>query len=144
MNDIVRKVSDTLGPDTAMLQLRVGLHSGPVTAGVLRGQKSRFQLVSAKQTLILVPLFVFTFGRALGGNYEEDLAYYSRPFPAIVMGLTLVVVVPHLLREAQEAIEDYVHGVAEKLALMAARAFAYTLIAAGLFALARLALGYAQ
>ena len=30
------------------------------------------------------------------------------------------------------------------VALMAAQAFAYTLIAAGLFALARLALGYAQ
>ena len=24
--------------------MRIGLHSGPVTAGVLRGQKSRFQL----------------------------------------------------------------------------------------------------
>jgi len=33
-----------LGPDTADLALRVGLHSGAVTAGVLRGQKARFQL----------------------------------------------------------------------------------------------------
>jgi hypothetical protein len=32
------------GPDTTDLQIRVGLHSGPVTAGVLRGSKSRFQL----------------------------------------------------------------------------------------------------
>lgn len=39
-NDLVGR----LGPETAELQLRVGLHSGPVTAGVLRGQKSRFQL----------------------------------------------------------------------------------------------------
>ncbi len=101
-------------------------------------------MLSSAALVVLVPLFVFTFGHALGGTYEEALAYYSRPFPAIVMGLTLVVGVPHLLREAQEAIEDYVHGVAEKLTLMAARAFAYTLIAAGLFALARLALGYAQ
>ena len=30
--------------DTTDLSIRVGLHSGPVTAGVLRGQKSRFQL----------------------------------------------------------------------------------------------------
>mmetsp|Transcript_28263 Transcript_28263/g.66101 ORF Transcript_28263/g.66101 Transcript_28263/m.66101 type:complete len:91 (+) Transcript_28263:1184-1456(+) len=29
-----------LGPDTADLALRVGLHSGAVTAGVLRGQKA--------------------------------------------------------------------------------------------------------
>ena len=26
------------------LEMRVGLHSGPVTAGVLQGEKSRFQL----------------------------------------------------------------------------------------------------
>ena len=31
-------------PDTGELGLRAGLHSGPVTAGVLRGEKSRFQL----------------------------------------------------------------------------------------------------
>jgi hypothetical protein len=33
-----------LGPDTGDLALRVGMHSGQVTAGVLRGDKSRFQL----------------------------------------------------------------------------------------------------
>jgi class 3 adenylate cyclase len=33
-----------LGPETANLSMRFGLHSGPVTAGVLRGEKSRFQL----------------------------------------------------------------------------------------------------
>ena len=34
----------SLGGDTSALNLRIGLHSGPVTAGVLRGEKSRFQL----------------------------------------------------------------------------------------------------
>jgi hypothetical protein len=34
----------TLGPGTRNLGFRIGLHSGPVTAGVLRGEKSRFQL----------------------------------------------------------------------------------------------------
>ncbi|CAJ1948357.1 unnamed protein product [Cylindrotheca closterium] len=33
-----------LGPGTSELGLRLGLHSGAVTAGVLRGEKSRFQL----------------------------------------------------------------------------------------------------
>eukprot|EP00522_Entomoneis_paludosa_P017187 CAMPEP_0172444826 /NCGR_PEP_ID=MMETSP1065-20121228/4825_1 /TAXON_ID=265537 /ORGANISM="Amphiprora paludosa, Strain CCMP125" /LENGTH=1178 /DNA_ID=CAMNT_0013195527 /DNA_START=75 /DNA_END=3611 /DNA_ORIENTATION=+ len=33
-----------LGPDTEELGLRIGLHSGPVTAGVLRGERARFQL----------------------------------------------------------------------------------------------------
>ena len=44
MQLLVDGLSDKLGPDTAELELRVGLHSGPTTAGVLRGQKSRFQL----------------------------------------------------------------------------------------------------
>ena len=37
-------LSETLGEDTKDLEMRVGLHSGPVTAGVLRGLKGRFQL----------------------------------------------------------------------------------------------------
>ena len=40
----VKKLETTLGPDTGDLRLRVGLHSGPITAGVLRGERSRFQL----------------------------------------------------------------------------------------------------
>jgi Adenylate and Guanylate cyclase catalytic domain len=43
-NTLVSEMATQLGPDTQDLALRIGLHSGPVTAGVLRGQKSRFQL----------------------------------------------------------------------------------------------------
>jgi Adenylate and Guanylate cyclase catalytic domain len=43
-NTLVSDMVTQLGPDTRDLMLRIGLHSGPVTAGVLRGQKSRFQL----------------------------------------------------------------------------------------------------
>jgi class 3 adenylate cyclase len=44
MNAITQSLDLTLGPDTSDLKMRFGLHSGPVTAGVLRGEKSRFQL----------------------------------------------------------------------------------------------------
>jgi len=44
MQEITHELEVELGPDTNELSIRVGLHSGPVTAGVLRGQKSRFQL----------------------------------------------------------------------------------------------------
>jgi class 3 adenylate cyclase len=40
----LKRLEITLGPDTTDLSLRLGIHSGPVTAGVLRGEKSRFQL----------------------------------------------------------------------------------------------------
>ena len=43
-HDLTSELELSLGPGTADLGLRVGLHSGPVTAGVLRGEKSRFQL----------------------------------------------------------------------------------------------------
>jgi Adenylate and Guanylate cyclase catalytic domain len=43
-NTLVSQLVTQLGPDTRDLLLRVGLNSGPVTAGVLRGQRSRFQL----------------------------------------------------------------------------------------------------
>lgn len=42
--ELVGMLETTLGPDTGDLGIRVGIHSGPVTAGVLRGDKSRFQL----------------------------------------------------------------------------------------------------
>lgn len=44
MQSLVQELELELGPGTADLKMRVGLHSGPVTAGVLRGQKARFQL----------------------------------------------------------------------------------------------------
>ena len=44
MHIMVKQLEVTLGPDTAELGLRFGLHSGPVTAGVLRGERARFQL----------------------------------------------------------------------------------------------------
>eukprot|EP00934_Nitzschia_sp_Nitz4_P000910 Nitzschia sp. Nitz4//scaffold439_size10204//5658//9665//NITZ4_009080-RA/size10204-processed-gene-0.12-mRNA-1//-1//CDS//3329551869//910//frame0 len=44
MEVLLAELSVQLGPETEDLSLRVGLNSGPVTAGVLRGQKSRFQL----------------------------------------------------------------------------------------------------
>ena len=43
-NTTVKRLELSLGPDTGELELRIGIHSGPVIAGVLRGARSRFQL----------------------------------------------------------------------------------------------------
>ncbi|MGR3760436.1 succinate dehydrogenase, hydrophobic membrane anchor protein [Roseobacteraceae bacterium NS-SX3] len=96
--------------------------------------------VSAIGLLILVPLFVFTFGAALGGTYEEITAYYSRPFPAIVAALTLTVGMMHFKSGAQTMIEDYVHGFAGRLAIILVTCLSYAVAATGIYALIRLAL----
>lgn len=44
MSRVTKQLEIQLGPDTGDLCIRVGLHSGPVTAGVLRGERARFQL----------------------------------------------------------------------------------------------------
>eukprot|EP00522_Entomoneis_paludosa_P013117 CAMPEP_0172452292 /NCGR_PEP_ID=MMETSP1065-20121228/10005_1 /TAXON_ID=265537 /ORGANISM="Amphiprora paludosa, Strain CCMP125" /LENGTH=1141 /DNA_ID=CAMNT_0013204333 /DNA_START=182 /DNA_END=3604 /DNA_ORIENTATION=+ len=44
MDSLVKELEVSLGPDTADLAMRFGMHSGPVTAGVLRGERPRFQL----------------------------------------------------------------------------------------------------
>jgi class 3 adenylate cyclase len=44
MSSLTKKLGASLGPDCEELSIRIGVHSGPVTAGVLRGDKSRFQL----------------------------------------------------------------------------------------------------
>ena len=41
---VTSKLDVSLGPDTSDLALRIGIHSGPVIAGVLRGDRARFQL----------------------------------------------------------------------------------------------------
>lgn len=97
-------------------------------------------MISSIALVFIIPLFVLTFGIGLGGTYEEVLAYFGRPFPAIVMALTLTVVLNHVMQEALVAIEDYMHGVAQLLTLIAVRGITYTLMLAGLFAVARLAL----
>ena len=44
MSQIMHELQSKLGRNTVDLAMRFGVHSGPVTAGVLRGVKSRFQV----------------------------------------------------------------------------------------------------
>lgn len=106
-----------------------------------RGTHHHWQMMITSMLLvILVPSFAITFALGLGGSYEEVLAYYGRPLPALITLLTLVVVIFHLMQETIVAVEDYVHGTAGKLTIVAVTAASYTLMAAGIFAVAKLAL----
>ena len=96
--------------------------------------------VTSYALLVLVPLFVFTFGPMLGESHEAVTEYFARPFPAIVAALTLAVGMHHFKNGAKIAIEDYVHGLAGHILIIAATCLAYGLAAIGIFAIARLAL----
>ncbi|MEY1554527.1 succinate dehydrogenase, hydrophobic membrane anchor protein [Yoonia sp. R2331] len=94
-------------------------------------------------SVALVPLviaFMFTFGAVLGQPYEEVVAYYQRPVPAIIAGLTIFVSFYHFRGGVQTLIEDYVHGFARKAAIIGMICLSYAAAAAGVFAVVRLAL----
>ena len=90
--------------------------------------------------LILIPLFIFTFGPMLGEPHAEVVAYFAQPFPAIVAALTIAVTMMHFKDGVQVLIEDYVHGTAQKVAILAMICLSYAAAATGLFAIARIAL----
>ncbi len=96
--------------------------------------------LSAAALLFLIPCFVFTFGPMLGESHETVTAYFARPFPAIVAALTFVVGFHHFRGGVQILIEDYVHGLAQKIAIIAMTCISYAGMAVGLYAVIRLAL----
>jgi len=97
-------------------------------------------MVSSVALLFLVPLFIFTFGSILGSSYEEVIAYYQRPFPAVVAILTMLVGFYHFRGGVQTLIEDYVHGMARKIAIIGMICVSYTAAAFAVFAIIRIAL----
>lgn len=99
-----------------------------------------YMTVSAVGLAVMVPVFLIMFGRALGGGHEEVLATFSRPFPAILTAMVLVIGLNHFRRGAQTFIEDYVRGLNRKFLIIFVITTSYFLMACGLFALAKIAL----
>jgi succinate dehydrogenase / fumarate reductase membrane anchor subunit len=96
--------------------------------------------VSSVALLILIPLFTFTFGAIVGEDYAAVTTYFAHPFPALIAALTLIVGFEHFQSGAQVLIEDYVHGLAQKITIILIKCISYGLMAMGLFAIAKLAL----
>lgn len=97
-------------------------------------------MMSSVALVVVMPLFLFTFGSALGGSYEEITAYYARPFPAIVAILAILLGFHHFNNGVRSTIEDYTGGLTRKALLVGAAIVSYGAAAAGVFAIARLAL----
>lgn len=97
-------------------------------------------MVTSVALLILVPLFIFTFGAVLGSSYEDVIAYYQRPFPAVVAALTMLVGFFHFRLGVQTLIEDYVHGFARKATIIGMICLSYGAAAFAIFAIVSIAL----
>jgi succinate dehydrogenase / fumarate reductase membrane anchor subunit len=96
--------------------------------------------ISSIALLILMPLFVGTVGPVIGENYEVVTSHFSRPFPAIVSSVTLVVVLLHFKGGVATLIEDYVDGLSRKLWIFIMSFISYISIVIVLLSVARLAL----
>jgi succinate dehydrogenase / fumarate reductase membrane anchor subunit len=96
--------------------------------------------ITSVALVVLMPLFVFTFGPAVGEPWPEVVAYYSRPFPALVAVLSLTVGWYHFAKGVHVLITDYTRGMTRKALLILAQIVSYAAALAAVFALARLAL----
>ncbi len=99
-----------------------------------------YMQVSAVGLALMVPTFLYIFGSALGSGHAEVLAIFSRPIPAIVTGLVLVIGLQHFRKGATTVIEDYTRKSTRKVLIMSVIVLSYGLTATGLFALAKIAL----
>ena len=97
-------------------------------------------MITSVALVPLVLMFIFTFGNIVGAPYEEVVAYYQRPFPALVAALTFLVGFIHFRGGVQTMIEDYVQGFARKASIIVMVCISYAAAAAGVLAVVRLAL----
>ena len=98
------------------------------------------QRVTAVALLVLTPLFVVPFARALGGSHADVLALYAHPLNAIVAVLFIGVAFRHLALGLQVVVEDYVHGKGLRTALLLGNSmFCFAFGLAGVFAVLKIA-----
>jgi succinate dehydrogenase / fumarate reductase, membrane anchor subunit len=97
-------------------------------------------MVSSVALAFLVPVWLWIFGRALGGTQDQVVETFARPFPAILTALLLVVGMRHFAMGATTMIEDYARGTNRKMLIIFVICLSTVIAATGLFALARIAL----
>jgi succinate dehydrogenase / fumarate reductase membrane anchor subunit len=96
--------------------------------------------VTSVALLVITPLFVFMIAPLLGEPHADVVATLSRPIPALITAAMLVVGFHHFKLGVTTLIEDYVHGLTRKVSIIVMTIVSYGLAAAGLVALAQIAL----
>lgn len=96
--------------------------------------------VSSAALLILTPAFIFVIASAIGLPHHAVLAHFSRPYPAIVTGLFMIVGMLHYTNGTRIMIDDYLDHTERKVAIILSQLFGWAVIATVVYALARMAL----
>ncbi|AHM04089.1 Succinate dehydrogenase hydrophobic membrane anchor protein [Roseibacterium elongatum DSM 19469] len=96
--------------------------------------------VTSVALLVLTPFFLAVIGPLLGATHAEVVASLGRPIPALVVAAFLVVGMHHFRLGVTTLIEDYVQGLARKIWIIAMTIVSYAIAAAGIVALAQIAL----
>lgn len=99
-----------------------------------------FMQVTSVGLALMLPVWIWIFGRALGQGQEAVVATFAQPFPAILTALVLVVGMRHFAKGATMMIEDYAHGTTRHALVIGAICLSYAIMATGLFALVRIAI----
>jgi succinate dehydrogenase / fumarate reductase membrane anchor subunit len=99
-----------------------------------------FMQVTSVGLALMLPVWIWVFGRALGQGQEAVVETFARPFPAILTALVLVVGMRHFAKGATMMIEDYAHGTTRHALVIGVICLSYAIMATGLFALVRIAI----
>jgi succinate dehydrogenase / fumarate reductase membrane anchor subunit len=101
------------------------------------------QRVTAVAALVLMLWFVFSLVRLPSLDYASVTLWLRQPVAAVPMLLLIVTVFWHLRLGVQVLLEDYVHGQARVVGMLALNFYVAAGAAAAVFAVLKIALGAA-
>ena len=101
------------------------------------------QRVTAVANLVLVLWLIFSLVRLPALDHSSVVMWLRQPVAAVPMLLLIVSVFWHFRLGVQVMLEDYVHGAARVLAMLALNFYALAGAAAAVFAVLKIALGAA-
>lgn len=99
------------------------------------------QRVTAVANLFLVTFFLILVVRLSSGTYADVRAAFGNPLVGIAMAATILSAVIHMRLGMQIVIEDYLHGAARIVAILASTFFSVAIALAVLYAIVRLSFG---